>query len=69
MSTAQLTIVNMDIFNTAPKTDSSPAGTSRYRLDDRTRQIGQAGLESARAVLAAAAARREAAQCDHAQAA
>jgi hypothetical protein len=61
MSTAQLTIVNID--------PASPA-VSRYRLDDRTRQLGQVGLASARAILAEAAARREAAaNHDHAHAA
>jgi hypothetical protein len=59
MSTAQLTIVTLD---------PAPSAVSRYRLDDRTRQLGQVGLASARAILAEAAARREAA-AEHAQAA
>jgi hypothetical protein len=65
MSNAQLTIVNFDAVNV----DIDGAARSRYQLDDRTRQLGQAGLASARAILAEAAARREAAGADHAQAA
>ncbi len=56
MSTAQLTIVNPE---------PAAAALSRYRLDERTRQIGRVGLMSARAVLAEAAARREAATEQH----
>jgi hypothetical protein len=60
MSTAQLTLVTIDPASSA---------ASRYRLDERTRELGQVGLASARAILAAAAARREAAAADHARAA
>ncbi len=60
MSTAQLTIVNPD---------PAPAVLTRYRLDERTRQLGRVGILSARAALAEAAARREATVAQHRQAA
>ncbi len=56
MSTAQLTIVNPE---------PAAAALSRYRLDERTRQLGRVGLLSARAALAEATARREATVAEH----
>jgi hypothetical protein len=76
MSNAQLTIVNLEpanleVVNAEVVNIDGTSRTlgSRYQLDDRTRQLGQAGLASARAILAEAAARREAAVANHAQAA
>jgi hypothetical protein len=60
MSSAQLTIVI---------TDQAVPAVERFRLDDKTRQLGKLGLANARAILAEAAARREASTDLQAQAA
>jgi hypothetical protein len=61
MSETQLTIVGSEV----------PVHTvaTRYRLDDKTCQLGKVGLANARAILAEAAQRRQAAQELQAQAA